>query len=256
MSLILRNVKGSPLTYNEMDDNLTYLEGLATSSGAQDLASVLTNGNETGGNNIVLSDGDVINAENGGGQLNLRYSGNNTVFLSNDSGGYANQGLMLQPGYVGLFDYSANGLVEITAPLIGLYTNTSGRRSYLVLNQNGFSYMGQKGSGVSGADTNFTFVSVDNTSNKTTSNLDVPPGLVSSRNSTINSGIVNSVILGGNGITATASNTVYVPDLVIGGTNVKLSGIPTYANNADAITGGLTTDSVYKTASGELRIVV
>jgi hypothetical protein len=29
MSLILRNVKGSPLTYTEMDGNLTYLEGLA-----------------------------------------------------------------------------------------------------------------------------------------------------------------------------------------------------------------------------------
>ena len=33
MPLILRNVKGSSLTYTEMDDNLTYLEGLALTAG-------------------------------------------------------------------------------------------------------------------------------------------------------------------------------------------------------------------------------
>jgi hypothetical protein len=37
---------------------------------------------------------------------------------------------------------------------------------------------------------------------------------------------------------------------------VRLSGLPTYANNAAAITGGLVADDVYKTATGELRIVV
>ena len=40
-----------------------------------------------------------------------------------------------------------------------------------------------------------------------------------------------------------------------GGT-FRLQGIPIYANNAAAITGGLVVDDVYKTASGELRIVV
>ena len=37
---------------------------------------------------------------------------------------------------------------------------------------------------------------------------------------------------------------------------VRLSGLPTYANNAAAITGGLVADDVYKTVTGELRIVV
>ena len=32
--------------------------------------------------------------------------------------------------------------------------------------------------------------------------------------------------------------------------------LPTYANNADAITGGLVANDMYKTATGELRIVV
>ena len=36
----------------------------------------------------------------------------------------------------------------------------------------------------------------------------------------------------------------------------KLTGLSTYANNAAAVTGGLAVNSVYKTATGELRIVV
>ena len=40
-----------------------------------------------------------------------------------------------------------------------------------------------------------------------------------------------------------------------GGT-FRLQGIPGYANNAAAITGGLVVNDVYKTATGELRIVV
>jgi hypothetical protein len=37
---------------------------------------------------------------------------------------------------------------------------------------------------------------------------------------------------------------------------VRLQGIPTFADNAAAIAGGLVADDVYKTATGELRIVV
>jgi hypothetical protein len=36
----------------------------------------------------------------------------------------------------------------------------------------------------------------------------------------------------------------------------KLTGLSTYANNAAAVTGGLVVNDVYKTATGELRIVV
>lgn len=38
--------------------------------------------------------------------------------------------------------------------------------------------------------------------------------------------------------------------------NLKLSTIPLYANNYLATTGGLTTGAVYRTSTGELRIVV
>jgi hypothetical protein len=39
-------------------------------------------------------------------------------------------------------------------------------------------------------------------------------------------------------------------------TTLKLTALPIYANNAAALAGGLVADDVYKTATGELRIVV
>ena len=39
-------------------------------------------------------------------------------------------------------------------------------------------------------------------------------------------------------------------------TTLKLTALPIYANNAAAVTGGLIEGDVYKTATGELRIVV
>ena len=39
-------------------------------------------------------------------------------------------------------------------------------------------------------------------------------------------------------------------------TTLKLTALPVYANNAAAIAGGLIAGDVYKTATGELRIVV
>ncbi len=42
----------------------------------------------------------------------------------------------------------------------------------------------------------------------------------------------------------------------IRGSTLNLSNLSVYANNAAAVAGGLAVDDVYKTATGELRIVV
>lgn len=39
-------------------------------------------------------------------------------------------------------------------------------------------------------------------------------------------------------------------------TTLRLTAIPVYANNAAAIAGGLIAGDIYKTSTGELRIVV
>lgn len=52
---------------------------------------------------------------------------------------------------------------------------------------------------------------------------------------------------------ATTSSQITVANLF---SNLKLSNIPTYANNSMAVSAGLTVNTVYKTSTGELRIVV
>jgi hypothetical protein len=108
MSLILRNTKGSSLSFTEMDNNLTYLEGLGFSgiTTIPTLSQVLVSGNTTGANNIITSNGTKINAASGGGQLDLRYGGDNEVMLSNDSGDYSDEFLYLSPGYIELASYT------------------------------------------------------------------------------------------------------------------------------------------------------
>lgn len=39
-------------------------------------------------------------------------------------------------------------------------------------------------------------------------------------------------------------------------TTITLTDLPVFPNNADALTGGLVAGDVYRTAAGELRIVV
>ena len=42
----------------------------------------------------------------------------------------------------------------------------------------------------------------------------------------------------------------------ITGDTIVLTSIPEYADNADAVAGGLEVGSLYKTATGEIRIVI
>lgn len=70
---------------------------------------------------------------------------------------------------------------------------------------------------------------------------------------------VNEIVIGyaaiGNGNdTVTLGNDSVVQTILKG--KLTAAFLSTYANNADAITGGLSVNDIYKTATGELRIVV
>jgi hypothetical protein len=186
MTLVLRSIKGSPLTYNEMDDNLTYLESqISSGSSPQGLVDVLSVSNQTGGRSIITGNGDVISAQNGMGQLDLRAQNTNgTVILSNDTGSLTSEFLYLSPGFIDLSSYSTNASIQ-------LLTSTA----TVVIG--------------GGSQTNFE---LKNSSNITQLSL--------------------------------VSGSIAFPNL------------PTYADNAAALAGGLIANHAYKTPSGDFKIVV
>jgi hypothetical protein len=139
-----------------------------------DLATVLTEGNETDGNNIVLSDGDTIDAASGSNQIDLNEEEGGGIMLTTDAGAYETQGLYLSPGYCEIFDYSETGTVII-----------EGTQTVSIVSQQ--IYIGSQ------------------------------------------------------------SETDY---------KISMTFLPTFADNAAAIAGGVTTNQIYKTSGGELRIVV
>lgn len=58
----------------------------------------------------------------------------------------------------------------------------------------------------------------------------------------------------GSGITSDAANTTFVENLKVVSGSTRLGSLPVYADEAAAIVGGLATDTIYKTVTGELRI--
>jgi hypothetical protein len=85
MSLILRNTKGTSLTYTEMDNNLLYLEGLSGAT-AGDLDGVLSLGNTTGTYSLGLGAGTNIFSTTEPGntlQMDLDWDGDPSIRLGN-----------------------------------------------------------------------------------------------------------------------------------------------------------------------------
>jgi hypothetical protein len=202
---------------------------------------------------IELVNGIIDTSGSTGGQLQLKYNNNpNEVMLSNDSGNYSEEFLYLSPGYIEMSSYSTDGY-------IGSYTNESGNDTsdrfvghYNFLGGVRSGFISARGildtlddyfaagivkSGNTSAWNIVTFQ--NNTLNGKTVNANTYPTIISSRNSTVNSGVINSVILGGEDITATQSNTVYVDNL-----NIKTLGTGTSVNNLGIDSNGFVVTGV------------
>jgi hypothetical protein len=167
---------------------------------------------------LVIDSTKVIKSSIGGGELDL-HNGTNEVLLSIDNGAWNKSQLYLSPGYIELSQYETGGL-------IGFYTNggniTVGDPSlfspnYVQIGGDVRAFASLKTS--FGASPNAAAILVGNT---TSQPLETAAGgqtagvIINSFNgSRIQAGVSHSVILGGNAILATASNTVYVPYLNI-----------------------------------------
>jgi hypothetical protein len=247
-------LNGTILEFNRTDTTNAYsveLSGLTASVTGQSLSQTLVIGNNTGSNDIIVDSGQVIKS-NTDNFLDLQNFDDNKVKLSTNG----NQNVILY--------YAGTGKTTGSYCLLA----TDGENftdSYVYLEQENYAQLARfresddtyYGFNLYGNNTYqqySTGVSIkDNETNSLTSaNKDNPAVIIGSRNSTINSGITNSVIIGGQNILASENNTVYVDNLNINtlgtGTSVNNLGIDSNGNvvagDAGTFTGNTSGDCI------------
>jgi hypothetical protein len=222
-------------------DTIDTLVSFVNGSG-NSLEDVLAIGNITGPHDIVISGSQVIRSGNGGGELSLdAYGSPSTILLSTDNGQFNNESqLYMERTYVELSSYDIN-------TRIGIYTNTKGITLYeqgfstpilalyssdgdILIRTNSTNYNNDinlrsvRDITINtvrkiqiGIEANFSGDEIligNNSSNSISTNSSNKKAvIIGSGNSTINAGVINSVIIASSGITATKSNTLYTRDL-------------------------------------------
>jgi len=174
--------------YLNVPDQRLWL-GVGTGTTEIDLASIgaylpLTGGTMTG--DITMAPFSKIDSSSSNGYLNLDSSG---------------LGINVEIGNNG-------GSVSINEPFFGGNASAQIKSNQVILKSH---------SEFGGLDKFGEIYIADNSTANISNNIfeDNYAVFVGTKGSTINSGVVNSVILGGSGMTATADGTVYVPDLNI-----------------------------------------
>ena len=205
-----------------------------TSDIVSGLSANLAIDNSSGNYNIIMGTSRSITTSDGGGQLDLDSFGTpGEVLLSTDSGGYNNTQLFLSTSYAELSAYDENSQTYLS----GGYSASLASNYGQIIMGKGYgielkSLNGNELISIDGEDNQISIQSIggtvsinvanneiqlidNNTSSKTSSTGDKRAIFIGSKSSTFNSGVTNSVIIGGSGITATSNDTVYVPDLNI-----------------------------------------
>lgn len=211
-------LNGTILEFDRTDSLNAYnveLSGLTLSFTGQSLSQTLSIGNNTGSNDIIMDVDDVILASSGGTLLDLRAGSDGSVTLGQPSATYGGKGGFGNGG--GILFLSSNGitLAHDGGSFNDFYFYTE-KDNYGQLARYRTGDTAYYGFNLYGDNTfqNFsTGVSIkDNEINSFTSaNKNNPAIIIGSRSSTINSGITNSVIVGGQNITGTTDDTVYTP---------------------------------------------
>lgn len=172
-------------------DYLGNVTVIGSISGGASLSTTLGLGNSTGTNSIVL-DSSIIKGTN---KLSLD---SGSILLTTDNGGYNESYLFMNSGNVIIGNGSSKSFrIENT----GITTKWS-ETDRQTINSNSYELFLN----------NFPTLQFGKLSSGTGTKLSV---FMSTDNSTINSGIFNSAVIGGQNITAVENNSVYVPYLII-----------------------------------------
>lgn len=223
MALTLRLTKGDLLTWQELDDNFTFLDTkidnlpsgnniweAGTGDSSAQLISSGSQGTVSGDWSIM---GGYINDIKGDFSAGFGY-GNELTTSGNYSlvGGRQNT-ISAEHSFIFGFNNSSGGSYSFTAGQ-GNTVETGANFSYIFGNNNSII-------------TGTLYSSVFGGTGNIIQGLTTRSAIISSQSSTITSESNNTVILGGTGITATESNSVYTPDLRVTGTTVNVANLPT-----------------------------
>ena len=197
------------------------ITAIAGSTPVGSLEQTLSVGNTSGTYSINLGANSKISSVIGGGQLRLDngIGGANIVNLSTDYGTLSQSYLFMNSNSLTLRSLNASLLFSATSAIFQLNSSNvssfSSNNYYVTLN------------GLRVID--FTTA----TSSTTVGNR--VSALISTNNSKLNTGVYNTVVLGGTGITGATSNSVYVPNLYVqdGGFIKGTNGLGQLVFNSD-----------------------
>lgn len=155
----------------------------------------------------VMDSGAIIKSANGGGQIDLDLFGSaSQILISNDNASFSGAYMTLTP---------TNDILMQAASGSFWSANAGGSNLQVNGNSNIIASIGG----------NELFITNSSLGDTTGTAPTTYPVAISAGNWFIQSGVTNSVILGGTNISATTSNTVYVPNLVVTG-SFTTSGSP------------------------------
>jgi hypothetical protein len=175
--------------------------------GTYSISQVLTVGNNTGTRSIIMGTATNIKSVNGGGKIELdRLSGTNSVLISSDNSSQLESYLILKNDSAKLAFNSSKQMIDLdgNGNQISIYNNNAGSISLGV--DTGSLIYGQLDE---------IKITYNATATASTGNYDKNAVLIGTKNSKIGNGVVNTVVLGGVGFTASNSNSVYVPDVYL-----------------------------------------
>lgn len=195
--------------YVRIGSNINELLFVGGTANDQSFAETLAINNNSQGYSVIMGTSTYIRSTNGGGQIELDSTvnggGAGSIYLSTDNGGHAETGMFLEPGGNGACIYSYDGNITLETKYSGVTLIESGASSGSLKLSTSWLDVSDEAIFIK----NNTIVSV------TSSNSNKGSSMISSKNSSFASGVNNSAIIGGSGITAKVSNSVYVPNIYI-----------------------------------------
>jgi YVTN family beta-propeller protein len=207
--------------------------GLAT-GGSQSIEQVLLTGNNTEASSIIMGTSTYIGSANGGGIIKLDSGGiTNSISITTDYSFENESGLIMDKDLVSLFIDGYNKTIELD--------NINNHISVYNLSS-GSILLGVQDSPTLYEQLDEIKISYNTLATASTGDYDKQSVFIGTRNSQIGTGVVNTVVIGGDSIIATNSNSIYVPNIVVQNNKTIKSEANNSSINLNDINGDIVID--------------